>query len=376
MGYLTNFLKNKITLPNIPLKELFSTSSMAKQYYDRNLNKIEKLLKKGKSHYKNIKFRENYSYSMLSQAVVDNDKEVVELILKQPYGKDTDIIEDIDNELGLAPIHLACMKPEPTILHMLIEKGNSRLKVKTKSDDLSILHVAAQVGSLNCLDFVYRNYFYKNINIDTDELWKPLHFSCFHNRLDITSYLIDNGGDLYARNSQFLTPIEICVINDNLDLTKILWEFHYSPEKLYSFERPETAKITHIAASSKKGTKCLQYFLEDINHVHDICNSSIKATPLHFACMQENANAVRLLCQRGANPNIPDYLGNSPLMYVVENKNLEIIKILHDYGADALRKNYDNLSPLQVAVHQGNKNIKLFFLGQERYKKISESDLM
>jgi len=113
-----------------------------------------------------------------------------------------------------------------------------------------------------------------------------------------------------------------------------------------------------------------------MNNLHDICNSHIKATALHFACMQNNLNAVRSILRKNPNLNMGDYLGNTPLHYATENGNLEILGILCDYGADALKRNKEGLNSIQIAIHQNNKEVKLFFLGIERYKYLQSKDFM
>jgi ankyrin repeat protein len=93
--------------------------------------------------------------------------------------------------------------------------------------------------------------------------------------------------------------------------------------------------------------------------------------------MQNNLKAVKLLCMRGANVNKPDYLGNIPMMYATENGNIEILKVLHENGSDALRKNDEGLNCLSIAMNQEQENndVKLFYLGLEKYRNINDNYL-
>jgi ankyrin repeat protein len=375
MGYLKNLLR-KVSLPEVNLKEIFKTSQMASVYSANNYSKINKLLSKGKSYYKSVKFKENKNYSLLHQSVIDSNLQVVDLILQQKYGKDKDIVEDIDNESGFAPIHLACIQDDIEMVKDLIEKGNCSVTVKSRNDNLNLMHIAAQFGSLKTLKYIHKYHFSSNVDLTNEEKWTPLHFACFMNKFDICSYLIDCGSNIYARNKQYLTPIEISVLNDNFDLFEALYKFHYDIFKLSSFDHQESAKLVHIAASCKKGTKILQYLLEDPNNLHEICNSKIFATPLHFACMQSNINAVKLILRHSPNINISDYLGNTPLHYATEVGSLPIIKILLENDADLNKKNKEGLTPVQLGVLQGNKEIKLFYLGSNKFKAMSFKDLL
>lgn len=375
MGLLTNLFKN-LSFPKISVNEILKTSNMASAYANNNHYKIDKLLRKGKYYYKSIKFKENHDYSLLHQSVCDSNIQVVDLILKQKYGKDKDIVEDIENEIGFAPIHLACIKDDIEMIKDLIQKGNSGIQIKTKTDNLNLMHIAAQFGSLKTLEYLHKYHFSSSIDSVNEEKWSPLHFACFMNKFDICSYLIENDANLYLRNKQFLTPIETCILNDNFELFFALYNFHYDFKKLNSYDNPESAKLIHVASSCKKGTRILDFLLQDPNNLHEICNNTLKSTPLHFACMQDNINAVRSILRRCPNVNMTDYLGNTPLHYAAERGNIQILRMLVEADADALKKNDEGLSSIQIAIHQDNKDVKLFFIGLEKYKFINFKDYL
>jgi ankyrin repeat protein len=88
--------------------------------------------------------------------------------------------------------------------------------------------------------------------------------------------------------------------------------------------------------------------------------------------MQNNLKAVKILCMRGANVNKPDYLGNIPMMYATENGNIPILKVLYENGSDALRNNEEGLNCLSIALNQEqhDNEVKLFYLGLEKYRNI------
>jgi ankyrin repeat protein len=241
MGYLTNLFKNNFNFTKITINQIIKTNNMSNAYQSNNYNKIEKLLKKGKYYYKSIKFKENNDYSLLHQSIVDSNHNVIDIILSQPYTKDKDIIEDIENDLGFAPIHLACIKDDVDLIRDLIAKGKSSIEIKSKTDNLNLLHISAQFGSLKSLEYIYKNFYHKNIDTLTDEKWSPFHFATFMNKFDISSFLLQNGADLYIRNKQYLTPLETAILNDNFELFYALYNFHYNKDTLNSFDHPEVS---------------------------------------------------------------------------------------------------------------------------------------
>jgi ankyrin repeat protein len=235
MGILTNLYKKlnisfKFKVPNF--KEIIISNSVASMYINNNLPKIEKNLKKGKKYYKKIKFIENYNYSLLHQCIADNKPEIIDIIFKQQYANDSDLIEDIDNDLGITPIHLASLIDNIQLLHALIQYGcNPHIRTK---DGQSLIHFIAHNGNVKSLDYIYQ-YYKNDINIQTNEDWTPLHYACFKNRMDVCSYLIDNNADLYIKNKQGLTPIEVAVLNDNFELFEAL--LTYYKEIVYSINK-------------------------------------------------------------------------------------------------------------------------------------------
>lgn len=462
--------------------QFFRTSRIVDAYQDTNNSKIDRLLSKGKSYYKSVKFPENNNFSLMHQAITDRNTQIIELILTKKYSTDEDVIHDNENDLGLAPLHLACIYNYEEILDILLKKGKSRLDVLSSTDELTALHVSASAGSLKCLAYLSENYYLQNqrknilneskaaendesikddiettnksdskdkvtniefkeestekrtsnstkklrsnlsskhitngsnssqnyfqdnnhehkenkylnryssydqtaspLDIFNAEKWTPLHYACFHNKMDSVSYLIENGSDLLLQNEQKLSPLALCVLADNLDLFNALYNYHFknpenrdfTTEDEFSIEVSEQAQLVHIASISKKGTKCLDYLLGDANNVNMICSKELNSTPLHFACMKSNLKAVKSLLKYNANVNVADYLGNTPLFYATENGNIEILKLLHEYGADGIRKNNNGVNCFQIAMNQDNRDVKHFYLGQNQYRHMSEKD--
>ena len=57
------------------------------------------------------------------------------------------------------------------------------------------------------------------------------------------------------------------------------------------------------------------------------------ATALHVSVYREHVDVARLLLQRGADPNIPNNIGESPMYWAVRKRNREMKNLLVEYGA-------------------------------------------
>ena len=81
-------------------------------------------------------------------------------------------------------------------------------------------------------------------------------------------------------------------------------------------------------------------------------------TPLSWAAARGDTTSVRTLLTHGANANLPDDEGNSPLHYV---KNESCAQILLDYKADVVARNRQGATPL-YALCNGSGDIALLTL--------------
>jgi len=232
-----NFIKSKRDT-SVPLIESYRTFRLARGYFNNKYKFIEKRIKT-KNAYKCIKFRENSNYSFLHQTIYDSNIEVLNIIMSQKYVNDPDIINDDNNNLNLTPAHLAGLMDKPDILEILQVHG-ADMFYKTKVEKLNLLHICSYNGSLKSLDWCLYSVFNENykswVNSLSEENWSPLHYACYHNKLDVSAYLIENGADIYLRNNQHLTPLDLAVMKDNFELFYCLYQFHYDKDKLKTFD--------------------------------------------------------------------------------------------------------------------------------------------
>ena len=106
------------------------------------------------------------------------------------------------------------------------------------------------------------------------------------------------------------------------------------------------------AIKKQDGTKVMK-ILTDTNS--SIINTRDRGTgegALHIIIRQGDSTWLRYLIQKGANPNIQDGRGNTPMMLAVEANYLEGVQILLRYGANSNLANASGETPLIRAVQQ------------------------
>lgn len=106
------------------------------------------------------------------------------------------------------------------------------------------------------------------------------------------------------------------------------------------------------------------YFLEVIKryarhpmfaHLNDITANSTAMdgdSILHKAVSSKDADAVRVLLDHGANPNIVGDMGCTPLHEAVELQQIEIASVLLEAGASPLALSEFKQSPFDIASQQ------------------------
>ena len=88
--------------------------------------------------------------------------------------------------------------------------------------------------------------------------------------------------------------------------------------------------------------------LADINAPD--CRANDGRTPLHWASSLNNWNAsVPALLALGADPNVQDDKGSTPLHYAASNWSLDRVKLLVQHGAERSVRNNDGHTPTQEA---------------------------
>jgi ankyrin repeat protein len=379
----------------------FKTSKIELYYNQNKDDKLIKLLKnKGKKFYINFTFKNkslvvndstktkknnlenefennlvNSEYSILHQSIYDNRAELfTKMFVSLNFFKDKEVLENKKNILKLTPLQLSCCLNNLLFFEALIEMGSDYNDLALGG--LPLVHLSCVTGSVLCLDYLISNLKF-DVNLITENKMTPLHLACQFGKFDSVNYLIENQADIYFRENGGLSPLEICVLNDHKDLMILLKDHYYNEDKLFDgYSNKEKAlRLVHLAATSKKGIKCLVELLKNIENVNLLCNDIIKSTPLHFAVLDNNLPAVNCLLRYNANLSMKDYLGNTPLHYACDVGNIKVIRALTEYGAKINIKNNDGLTPYQIAINHDDKDIKLYFIGLSSNKmSLNEED--
>jgi hypothetical protein len=80
-------------------------------------------------------------------------------------------------------------------------------------------------------------------------------------------------------------------------------------------------------------------------------------TPLHFAASKGCAEVARLLLRHGADPNAQDKNGETPLHVAAYGGHVDVARLLLEHGADPSIRNRDGKTPLDLARESGHREV-------------------
>jgi hypothetical protein len=94
-----------------------------------------------------------------------------------------------------------------------------------------------------------------------------------------------------------------------------------------------------------------------LNRKADPDQSCHNHAPIHLAARTGLKRPLEILLASGANPNITDSAGNTPLIMAAGQKKINVVKTLIRYGAWVNFKNKYQISAVSIAVLSGNPHI-------------------
>ncbi|XP_065583414.1 ankyrin-1-like [Artemia franciscana] len=241
-------------------------------------------------------------------------------------------------------LHLAVQKGRADLCKLLIKSG-AELDA-TNAHGKTPLVTAIKVNNLNLVEILLD----RGANPNRGEC---LHLAVQKGRADLCKLLIDkmkSSAEIDAMNAHGKTPLATAIKANNLNLVEIL---------LDRGADPNYGECLHHAV--KKGRVNICKLLIDFGAKLDAMNAK-KDTPLLIAIRNNNLELVILLLDRGANPNCGECLhlfvqkgradlcklsiksgaeldatnahGKTPLVIAIKANNLNLVKILLDRGAD------------------------------------------
>lgn len=149
----------------------------------------------------------------------------------------------------------------------------------------------------------------------------PLYHAARWGQLEAARLLLDHGAAVDANDAEAL---QTAVAYEHPALVELLLQRGASLAA-----RGEMLLLT--AASGEGSSEIVRLLLD--RGVDPNAGQTGRITPLHCAVETGDAEAVSLLLQRGANPNLPDERGITPLQLALDVDDEDLVRLLRDAGA-------------------------------------------
>lgn len=283
---------------------------------------------------------------------------------------------------GVAAIHMAAVQRNPEYLRHLLEVGadpNSTYSALLGKECPLIL--AAENGRVDNVRLLLQHG--AKINQTDGDGNTPLLCAILNGRVDCVQALLEAGADTTIANKKKVTPLMGAAVNGNAACMRLLLS---QGAKDSTTKKMRTTALMLAAANGSE--ECVRLLLESGSEVN--ARSDDRMSALHFAIKHENAacarllldagaqidtrsqesyntpliqavkqgytEGVRLLLQRGANPNLADEMGRSPLMHAASGGFTDCIELLLEHGAALNSVDPDKESALFYAINAGKED--------------------
>ena len=255
-------------------------------------------------------YEAQYGHTLLHIASAQGQLETVELLLDQGANIDARTL------ILCTPLHHACIERQASVVKKLLERG---AKVDSKDKHGSTpLYYASELGFVDIMKILVA----AGANIDCKNNFgnPPLFGAINFKNLEAEEFLLRIGAKLPELMFGGTTELHQAVIYN--DLKKI--------EKLVAngvdinLQSIHGETVLHFAAESREHmVDPLISLGADVHH-----RTSLGTTPLHWAVSGESKNAVLILLNSGANAQVVDFEGITPLSIAKALGNEELVDIL------------------------------------------------
>ncbi|RZC83792.1 hypothetical protein C5167_046580 [Papaver somniferum] len=249
--------------------------------------------------------------AILSAASSGELNRLKELLAKCDDGRGlANTARNVKDDDGAGVIHFAAAKGHLNVVEYLIEELGLDVNTKDEKGESPML-LATIGGNMNTVDYLLKKG--ADLKMANNVGYSPLHWAAKKGYTEILTRLLSRGAD-------------VNVLSDN-----------GTPLREASGQ-PEAVKI-----------------LLDHNANPNLVSSRL-LTPLMgsiVSLLPQSLRCVELLLEAGADPNVGSY-GETPLIAAANDGSTEIIKRLIQAGANPEVTNYLGLTPLEIAALIGN----------------------
>jgi ankyrin repeat protein/beta-lactamase regulating signal transducer with metallopeptidase domain len=316
-----------------------ASKSLHQAAADGDIEQVKLLISKGA----NVNERDSWGKTPLHYACEKGYTEVVELLISRGAAVNTVSSERRMSPDWRKPLDYAAMGGHKQTVELLISKGadidgqsegGRRLWFEAmrspaggkevvqllvaRGAEIPELHLAAYMGDMEKLKKLLQEG--ENVNVPATYGFTALHAAVNGGNKDVVEFLISKGAKVDARDTFRLTPLYYAALHSYEDIGDLLLD-----------------KGSDINADDGGWTLLYDAILYD-----------------YYG--DKGKDAIKLLISKGANVNIKDSAGCTPLHYAIWMGYGDIVETLINNGADVNAEDNDGFTPYCCAVMRGRKD--------------------
>jgi ankyrin repeat protein len=252
------------------------------------------------------------------------------------------------------------------ILKYILNNGNVRLDI-LDIDGRNLLYIPIKYNYIDILklliEFDKKNIGMSLLDVRDNNGYNGLHYCIIFNNIaalnllyNITNTFDNNGNNIYSVCLQYKRPdILIHILDTELKKTN----------SVYNFINIKGESVLQSAINNDE-MKVVSYIVNNKAFLHKIINNKENEyglTALHQCIVLGHNDIVIKLIENGANINMSDFLGNTPLHYLVIEKNYIILNYLINSNSNKelyySETNLTGNTPLHLLMEEDIINISL-----------------
>ncbi|XP_053680164.1 E3 ubiquitin-protein ligase mind-bomb [Anopheles nili] len=280
-------------------------------------------------------------HTALQAASQNGHLEVIEVLLR--YNIDVEI-EDKDGDRA---VHHAAFGDEPAVMGLLA-KGGADLNARNKRRQTA-LHIAVNKGHFNVVKTLLELKCHPSLQDSEGDT--PLHDAISKEHDNMLSLLLDHGADITLTNNNGFNALHHAALKGNPSAMKILLT---KTNRLWIVEEKKDDGYTALHLAALNNHVEIAELLVRMGKANMDCQNVNLQTALHLAVERQHVQIVKLLVREGANLNIPDKDGDTPLHEALRHHTLSQLRQLQDVEGFGkilmgLRNNTDKKASASIA---------------------------
>ncbi|KAF7530955.1 hypothetical protein G7054_g9349 [Neopestalotiopsis clavispora] len=327
---------------------------------------------------------EDYCTPLLLAASM-GQTEVVDALLRTASNHE----KETRNQDGRTAASMAAYKGQSSSLKSLLDKG---VDIETTDNDRwTPLSLAAGAGRSYIVELLLDRG--ARITAVDDDGWTALHWAAYKGHNDVAQSLLERNADIEAKDKDTWTPLLLASARGHRAVVQSLIDRGaniqaknrdgQSAPQIASNEGHETIRSfldRHLANFGPSGETTGHDYTDflatpsdkiHLTHVKDVRMASsldgrtppaVKSKDLFGAVDREDQSLIKSLLNKGADTEVRDGDGATPLLRAVSNGNISILKLLYENGANAHARAAGNVTALHLSAGRGHHLITLYLL--------------